>query len=63
MNNSKVIRNFVDHLLKDTGIIILRRVQRALFFEGQWKFKLVSKEDNTIADHMAKVGLTWKSNF
>lgn len=34
-----------------------------MYSEGQWKIRLVTRESNMIADHLAKQGLAWTLNL
>lgn len=48
---------------KDFSITILRWVQRLMNSEEQWQVQYVPREENLIADRLAKLGLAWKSSL
>ncbi|KAH1115301.1 hypothetical protein J1N35_008679 [Gossypium stocksii] len=45
----------------DSSITLLRRIKRTLHFEGQWEIRHVLRECNLVADHLAKISLSWQT--
>ncbi|KAH1113745.1 hypothetical protein J1N35_007123 [Gossypium stocksii] len=45
----------------DSGITLLTRIKRTLQSEGQWEVKHVPRECNLVADHLAKISLSWQT--
>lgn len=49
--------------MEESGITVLRRTQRTMRVEGQWKVKHIPRSRNLVADRLAKFGLNWKSSL
>ncbi|MBA0751544.1 hypothetical protein Gogos_000461, partial [Gossypium gossypioides] len=62
-NNLEVIQVLSDFGLENPGITVLKRTQRFMRDEGQWKIRHMSREFNLVADRLAKLSLTWKSSL
>ncbi|MBA0791136.1 hypothetical protein Gohar_015733 [Gossypium harknessii] len=58
-----VVQALTDNGLEDSGITVLRRVQRIMRSVGQWRIRYIPREDNTIADQLAKLSLAWQSSL
>ncbi|MBA0681939.1 hypothetical protein Goari_023706 [Gossypium aridum] len=56
-DSSEVGKTLIDKGLEDSGITILRRVQRIMHSVGQWRVQYVSRERNLIVDRLAKLCL------
>ncbi|KAH1074811.1 hypothetical protein J1N35_027139 [Gossypium stocksii] len=62
-DNLEVIQTLTNLNLEDSGIPILRRTQRIMKAEGVWKIMHIPRNQNSVADHLAKVSLQWKSSL
>lgn len=49
--------------MEDSGITVLRRVRQLIHTEVHWQLRYIPREHNSIADHLAKLRLTWKSSL
>ncbi|KAH1030754.1 hypothetical protein J1N35_042928 [Gossypium stocksii] len=49
--------------MEDSGISVLRKIQRTMKAEGVWKIKHILRTRNSVADCLAKLSLTWKSSL
>lgn len=52
MNNLEAVKTLIGKDMDDLGIIILRRAQRIMRFEGQWRIQHVPRGKNL-----------WKTNW
>ncbi|MBA0632265.1 hypothetical protein Godav_001046 [Gossypium davidsonii] len=62
-DNLEVVQALTDLGLEDLGITVLRRTQRIMKSEGQWKINHIPREQNSVADRLAKLSLNWKSTL
>ncbi|MBA0805312.1 hypothetical protein Gohar_004836, partial [Gossypium harknessii] len=62
-DNLKVAHNLADLDLEDSGITVLRRTQRIMRLKGEWKVKHISRNQNLVANRLAKLSLSWKSSL
>ncbi|MBA0788140.1 hypothetical protein Gotri_000191 [Gossypium trilobum] len=62
-DNLEVVQALTDLGLEDSGITVLRRTQRIIKSEGQWKINHIPREQNLVADRLAKLSLNWKSTL
>ncbi|KAK5832536.1 uncharacterized protein LOC108450866 [Gossypium arboreum] len=62
-DNLEVAQNLSTLNLEYLGIAVLRRTQRVMQSEGEWKIEYISRNLNSVADHLAKLSLNWKSNL
>ncbi|MBA0872893.1 hypothetical protein Goshw_022800, partial [Gossypium schwendimanii] len=49
--------------MEDSGITGLRRTLRILYSEGEWRIKHIPRNQNLVADRLAKLSLSWKSSL
>ncbi|MBA0580765.1 hypothetical protein Gorai_022969, partial [Gossypium raimondii] len=54
---------YLDKGFEDSGITILRQVQRIMRSKGQCRVRYVPKGKNLIAGYLAKLYLAWKSSL
>ncbi|KAK5836136.1 hypothetical protein PVK06_011891 [Gossypium arboreum] len=59
-DNLEVTQNLTNLDLEDLGITVLRRTQHIMQPEGEWKIKHIPRNQNLVADHLAKLSLSWK---
>ncbi|KAH1047396.1 hypothetical protein J1N35_038180 [Gossypium stocksii] len=62
-DNLEVVQTLTNMDLEDSGITVLRRTQRILQSEGEWRIKHISRDQNSVADRLAKLSLSWKSSL
>ncbi|MBA0757404.1 hypothetical protein Gotri_020505 [Gossypium trilobum] len=62
-DNLKVAQILTDMDLEDSGITVLRRTLRILHSEGEWRIKHIPRNQNLVADRLAKLSLSWKSSL
>ncbi|MBA0561366.1 hypothetical protein Golob_018202, partial [Gossypium lobatum] len=46
-----------------SGIIIIRRIQRIMRAEGQWRIRYIPRKCNLVTDYLVKLSLTLGSNL
>lgn len=63
IDNLEVAQNLSALNLEDSGIVVLRRTQRVMQSEGEWKIEHIPRNLNLVADSLAKLSLNWKSNL
>ncbi|MBA0571874.1 hypothetical protein Golob_002243 [Gossypium lobatum] len=56
-DNLEVVQALQDNLLEDSGITILKRVQRIMSTEGRWLIRHIPRADNRVAVCLAKLSL------
>ncbi|MBA0780645.1 hypothetical protein Gotri_004723, partial [Gossypium trilobum] len=61
--NLEVAQILSDMDLEDSGITMLRRTHRILQSEGEWRIKHIPRNQNLVADRLAKLNLSWKSSL
>lgn len=61
-DNLEVVRVLHDGAIADSGITVLRRVQRVMRTEGKWRIRYVLRENNLVTDCQAKLSLVWRSS-
>ncbi|MBA0749912.1 hypothetical protein Gogos_003785, partial [Gossypium gossypioides] len=49
--------------LEYSGITMLRRTHHILQIEGEWRIKHIPRNQNLVADRLAKLSLSWKSSL
>ncbi|KAA3472323.1 reverse transcriptase [Gossypium australe] len=59
----EAVQTLSDLDLEESGITVLRRIQRIMKSEGQWRILHVPREQNLVADRLAKLSLNWKSTL
>ncbi|KAH1121763.1 hypothetical protein J1N35_004923 [Gossypium stocksii] len=59
----EVAQNLIDVDLEDSRTTMLRRTQRIMQSEGEWKIKHIPRSQNLVADRLAKLSLSWKSSL
>ncbi|MFQ6660528.1 hypothetical protein Gotur_029014 [Gossypium turneri] len=57
-DNLKVAQILSDIDLEDSGITMLRRTHRILQSEGEWRIKHIPRNQNLVADRLAKLSLS-----
>ncbi|KAG8490243.1 hypothetical protein CXB51_015601 [Gossypium anomalum] len=62
-DNLEVAQVLSASILEDLGITVLRRTQRIMREEGMWKIKHIPRNQNLVADRVAKLSLSWKSSL
>ncbi|MBA0638665.1 hypothetical protein Godav_021800 [Gossypium davidsonii] len=62
-DNLEVAQTLNDMDLEDSGITVLRRTLRILHSEGEWMIKHIPRNQNFVADRLAKLSLSWKSSL
>lgn len=62
-DNLKVSRVLQENMMTDSSIIVLRRVQRIMRFEGNWCIRYIPRDINKVADYLAKLSLTGSSSL
>ncbi|MFQ6624568.1 hypothetical protein Gotur_003309 [Gossypium turneri] len=62
-DNLEVEQILNDMDLEDSGITVLRRTLRILHSEGEWRIKHIPRNQNLVADRLAKLSLSWKSSL
>ncbi|KAA3482563.1 LINE-type retrotransposon LIb DNA [Gossypium australe] len=62
-DNLEAAQNLTTLRPEESGIAILRRTQRIIQSEGEWKIKHVSRNMNMVTDCLAKLSLNWKNSL
>ncbi|MBA0752798.1 hypothetical protein Gogos_001601, partial [Gossypium gossypioides] len=62
-DNLEVTQILTDLDLEDSRITVLRRTQRIMMAEGMWNIKHIPRNQNLVADRLAKLSLSWKSSL
>ncbi|MBA0671525.1 hypothetical protein Goklo_028954, partial [Gossypium klotzschianum] len=57
-DNLEVAQILSDMDLEDSGITVLRRTLRILHLEGEWRIKHIPRNQNLVADRLAKLSLS-----
>ncbi|KAA3484878.1 putative LRR receptor-like serine/threonine-protein kinase [Gossypium australe] len=57
----EVVQALNDLGIKESGVTVLRRAQRTMRLEGQWRILHIPREHNLVADRLAKLSLNCKS--
>ncbi|MBA0758007.1 hypothetical protein Gotri_021044 [Gossypium trilobum] len=57
-DNLEVAQNLADLDLEDSGITVLRRTQRIMQSEREWKIKHILRNQNLVANRLAKLSLS-----
>ncbi|MBA0635446.1 hypothetical protein Godav_029182 [Gossypium davidsonii] len=62
-DNLEVAQILNDMNLEDSGITVLRRTLRIMHSEREWRIKHIPRNQNLVADRLAKLSLSWKSSL
>ncbi|KAH1039675.1 hypothetical protein J1N35_041418 [Gossypium stocksii] len=62
-NSLEVVQALNDMGMDELEITVLRRTQHIMNSEGQWKILHIPREQNLVADQLAKPSLNWKSTL
>ncbi|MBA0761038.1 hypothetical protein Gotri_023740, partial [Gossypium trilobum] len=62
-DNLEVAQILTDMDLEDSGITVLRRTHRILQSERGWMIKHIPRNQNLVADRLAKLSFSWKSSL
>ncbi|MFQ6647731.1 hypothetical protein Gotur_021565 [Gossypium turneri] len=62
-DNLEVVQALQDNLLKDSGITILKRVQRIMSTEGRWLIRHFPREENRVAVCLAKLSVEGRTSL
>ncbi|MBA0627129.1 hypothetical protein Godav_004678 [Gossypium davidsonii] len=62
-DNIDVVQTLNDIGLEDSGITLCKRLRQITRIKRQWQIRHVPREHNSVANRLAKLSLTWKSNL
>ncbi|KAA3479950.1 reverse transcriptase [Gossypium australe] len=62
-DNLEVVQNLSAPNSRDSGIAVIRRTHRIIQSMGEWKIRHIPRSMNTVADHLAKMSLSRKTNL
>ncbi|MBA0638255.1 hypothetical protein Godav_025971, partial [Gossypium davidsonii] len=62
-DNLEVAQILTDMDLEDSGITVLRRTHCILQSERGWMIKHIPRNQNLVADRLAKLSFSWKSSL
>lgn len=63
MDNLKVVKVLNDPKMDDLRIMVFRRVQRLIKLEGIWQIYYVARDENSDANLLSKLSLSWMSSL